>query len=178
MQPTVTLSLKTNTYQFLWLKTLTGFDQRYHCEPGLKGIRSPLIPPSTGKYPAGFTVEGIIEPAEPYVYFCGVVPPAKGIADNLHVLMIRDEASTISYEDANVSLLVTGMRRLPILPLPEEAQHILPELLLALSEFPCWMALVPRRSPAIPRGSRRRSVALSRILKVESTRRKFSMALE
>ena len=125
MEPTLKLRTKTGFYQYLWLKSVTGFDQQVHCEKCLKGKRSGLIPAHTG-YAAGFTAEGPMENAESYVYLCGVSAFSRNYSDHLHLLMIRDADSTVEYADANVEVVVTGMRRLPIEPVPG-ADLVLPK---------------------------------------------------
>jgi len=63
----MTLVTESDAFQYLWLKNVSGFDQRYHCYDCLKGKRSEIIPSQGGfKYPAGFAAAGIIgEAAEP-----------------------------------------------------------------------------------------------------------------
>ena len=123
MDPTIKLALKTDLFQFVWLKTVTGFDQSKHCEECLKGKRSSLIPPNSG-FPAGFVAEGRIEAPEPFVYLCGCSAFSRYYDQHLHVLMVRDETSIFTHEDANVCLLITGMRQLTIEPVPGAADIV------------------------------------------------------
>jgi len=145
MEPTIKLVTKTNAFQFLWLKHVSGFDQRHHCYDCLVGKRSEIIRLNAWKkYPAGFAAEGKIEEPGPYAYLCGVVPPATGITANVHILMEPDETSEITYEDANIRVVVTGMRRLVIQPLPEEVQRALPELYSRCRNFQAGWQLFPQ----------------------------------
>lgn len=123
MEPTIKLVTKTDFYQFLWLKTVTGFDQRVHCEKCLKGRRSKLIPLQTG-FPAGYIAEGRIDDPEPFVYLCGVSAFSRYYPKHLHVLMVRAEESAFTYEDENACVLITGMRQLPIDPVPGADQAV------------------------------------------------------
>ncbi len=145
MEPTITLVTKNDAFQFIWLKNLHGFDQRYHCYDCLKGKRSEIIALNGGKkYPAGFTATGRIEEPAPFAYLCAVMPTARGIAGNVHLLMEPDENSTFTHEDANIHVVVTGMRRLVIEPLPEEVQRALPELYWRCRNFQAGWQLFPQ----------------------------------
>lgn len=146
----IKLTTKTDAFQFLWLKSVSGFNPKHHCYDCLKGKRCELIPLNEGKkYPAGLAVEGTIEHPAPYAYLCGVLPSARGIADNVHILMEPDAASEFSHEDANIRVVVTGMRRLPIEPLPTAVQNSLPELFWRCRNFQAGWQLFPQdRNPA------------------------------
>lgn len=144
MVPTIKLVTKTDAFQYLWLKNVSGFDQRYHCFDCLKGSRSTIIPLNGGrKFPAEFRAEGRMEEPAPYSDLCAVTPAGKGIADNVHILMEPDDSSTITYEDDNIQVIVTGMRRLTIKPLPAEVQESLPELYWRCRNFQAGWQLFP-----------------------------------
>lgn len=144
MEPTISVVTKTDAFQFLWLKNVRGFDRQYHCYDCLKGNRSKIIPLNGGrKYPAGFSAEGRIEEPVPYSYLCAVTPAAKGIDANVHILMHSDENSTFTYEDDNIRVFVTGMRRLTIEPLPAEVQDTMPELYWRCRNFQAGWQLFP-----------------------------------
>ena len=72
------------------------------------------------------------------------MPTARGIAGNVHLLMEPDENSTFTHEDANIHVVVTGMRRLVIEPLPEEVQRALPELYWRCRNFQAGWQLFPQ----------------------------------
>jgi len=40
MESTITLVTKSDAFQFMWLKNVSGFDQRYHCYECLQGYRT------------------------------------------------------------------------------------------------------------------------------------------
>src|SRR5689334_4835423 len=98
MKPRIKLTVKKQFFQYLWLKQLTGFDQSQHCEKCLRGKQLTLIPAQTG-YPAGFTVEGELDPSEPYVYLCDVSPFSRYYPQHLHVLMAPDADANFVHED-------------------------------------------------------------------------------
>ena len=129
MDATIKLVTKTHLYQHLWLKTVTGFDQAQNCEKCLLpiGRPSPLISFPRARpegFPAGHVVEGLIEDTKPFVYLCGVAffggRPHQNVQvlRRLDVLMVRDKDIVFTYEDEDVCVLVTGMKRLPIDPVP------------------------------------------------------------
>ena len=100
MEPTIKVVAKMDAFQFLWLKNVKGFDQRYHCYDCLKGERSSLILPNEGRnYPAGFTREGKIEEPGPYAYLCAVTPFSRNYDADVHILMERDKNLEFTYED-------------------------------------------------------------------------------
>jgi len=143
-EASIKLDTKTDAFQFLWLKNVSGFNPKHHCCDCLKGKRSELIPHNEGrKYPAGLSVEGKIEQPAPYSYLCAVVPSARGIADNVHILMEPDAASEFTHEDANIRVVVSGMRRLAIEPLPAIVQEGLPELFWRCRNFQAGWQLFP-----------------------------------
>jgi hypothetical protein len=120
MAATLALATKTRLYEFLWLMTVTGFDQGKHCLECLKGRRSELLPMRERGfvYPAGYVCHGSITDTEPFVYLCGATKRKENYDRHLHIFMVRDAGSAFIHEDADVCVLVTGMRRLPIEPVP------------------------------------------------------------
>ena len=149
MRPTIKLATKTDLYQFLWLMTVTGFDQRHHCMKCLKGKQSDLVKHVSPRFPAGFVAEGEIEQPEPFVYLCGVSHFSRYYDQHLHVLMVRDEGAAFTHEDANICVLVTGMRRLPIPELPPEAVS-LPDSYRTCRNFQAGWHLFPaERKPFV-----------------------------
>lgn len=153
MQPKIKVVTKTDAFQFLWLKNVTDFDPRKHCCECLIGKRSDVVATNAGrKYPAGFTAEGIIEEPSPYAYLCGVVPSALGIEPNVHILMEPDENSEITYEDENIQVVVSGMRRIPIQALPKEVHEKLPDGYSRCRNFQAGWQLFPesRETLSVP----------------------------
>lgn len=115
---TFRLELKTSVFQYLWLKSVHGFDQRFHCAKCLAGTYSKLIDwrrPGFKGHLAGFKAEGMLEPS-PFLYLCGV--STNGWEDNLHVAGKLREGGIIAHEDHNCSVLITGFERVSIPPVP------------------------------------------------------------
>ena len=142
---TIKLLTHSSTFQFLWLKSVHGFNPRVHCEECLKGKLQGIIPTDGGrKRPAGLRIEGDIDVSSPYVYLCAVVPPAKGIEENVHLLCQPDPDSTVEYENEHLSVTMTGLRRLEIEPLPPHARaHFTDELFWRCRNFQAGWMLFP-----------------------------------
>ena len=116
MGGSIRVELRTSRFRFLWLKHVSGFDERHHCAKGLVGRYAKLFPYNGAK--AGSVFEGPLEgPETPFLYLCGVTGRW---ADNLHVAMAPDPGGAILHHDANCIVRVEGWRRLEIPPLPPE----------------------------------------------------------
>jgi hypothetical protein len=157
MEPTFKLVTKSGFYQYLWLKTVTGFNQDVHCEPCLKGRRSALIPARTG-FPAGFIAQGRIEDPAPFVYLCGVSAFSRYYDKHLHILMLPDESSAFTYEDDNVCLLVTGFRKLPISAVPGAEQAVSDEFWTCRNWQAGWHLFPADRKPFVIASQTTRSI--------------------
>lgn len=115
----IELTVQSDAYRYLWLKSVQGFNPAVHCARCLKGNYAPLLPfRADRKIPAGLSASADLDAmAAPYFYLCGVT---SRYAENLHIAFAPDAASTIRYADTHIVVVITGARQLPILPLSQD----------------------------------------------------------
>jgi hypothetical protein len=114
----ITLTVKSEAYRYLWLKSVQDFNPSVHCARCLVGTYAKLLPfRADRKIPAGLEAAADLDPTvAPYFYLCGVT---SRYAENLHIAFAPEPDSTIRYEDAHIRVVITGARQVPILPLPQ-----------------------------------------------------------
>ncbi len=102
-------------YYRLWLKYVTGFNEKVHCARCLKGKFSKALPMPTENKPN--TYKGILTEHEaPYLYLCGVT---RKYSENLHIAFQWKGRSTVEYESERVRVVITNAEQLPISPIHE-----------------------------------------------------------
>jgi hypothetical protein len=104
-------------YYRLWLKYVTGFNEKVHCARCLKGPFSKVLPMPTEKTPN--TYKGILNEHESeylYLYLCGVT---RKYSENLHIAFQWKGRSTIEYEDKRARVVITNAEQLHIPPIHE-----------------------------------------------------------
>ncbi|HMP71485.1 MAG TPA: hypothetical protein PKA76_19205 [Pirellulaceae bacterium] len=115
MKPTITVEIKrANTFRFVWLKYVRGFNPNVHCARCLIGEYSKLIRRNNGAYyPAGnlVTARQLDEQEAPFIYLCGVTPRW---AWNVHIAGVNEPGLRVFHEDDRIKVEIENFRQLAI----------------------------------------------------------------
>lgn len=90
------------TYRYVWLKYVHGFDLSQHCAKCLRGRYESRINRNQLHY------ADMELPPSPYYYFCTV----QTYPTNIHLAFEEAEGETISYEDDRYSIVIENARQI------------------------------------------------------------------
>ena len=99
------------TFSYLWLKYVTGFNLEQHCARCLLGEYSSAF--QFGRQTTALHNEELNEHAARYYYLCGVTKPYRWIK-NLHVAFEYAEGEALEYKDDKTYILIENARQIPI----------------------------------------------------------------
>jgi hypothetical protein len=110
----IAIDIHTRDFRWLWLRYVTGFDDRYHCQACLKGKNSRHLRYNQERMviPAHFSF-ALDEFRAPYVYLCGVT---NRYEDNLHIAVRPSLGDRAEFADQRIRIIITDAVQMPILP--------------------------------------------------------------
>lgn len=120
--PILKMRLFDQSFNSIWIKYVTGFNPKYHCQKCLKGPLSQKFKYKRNiySYPIEFEVY-LNEYRSPYIYICGVT---NDYNKNIHIAFKPVMNSEFEFENERIYLKVIHGFRLEIknlnLPFPEE----------------------------------------------------------
>ena len=112
--PTVSLFTTTQTFRYLWLKYVTGFDLSVHCARCLVGKYSTHF--SKGK--TRIVGARLNEATARFYYICGVTEPYRW-KDNLHLVFRYKPGAVIQYDDGKTGIVIEDAEQIVIRKLPD-----------------------------------------------------------
>lgn len=112
--PTVSLFTTTESFRYLWLKYITGFDLSAHCAKCLHGTYSSHF----GGHVKRVVGARLNEAPARFFYICGVTEPYRW-KDNLHVAFRYKPGSVLQYDDGKTGIVIEDAERIEIQKLPD-----------------------------------------------------------
>ena len=109
MFPIISEFNTTETFGYLWLKYVTGFDLSVHCAKCLRGEYSTQLSADT-KHEQFIALN---EHTCQYYYLCGVTKPYLW-RKNLHIAFRYKKGSCIEYNDGETQVTIVDAERIPI----------------------------------------------------------------
>lgn len=109
--PTIRVFKTDETFGYLWLKYVTGFNLEQHCAKCLLGEYSSAF--QFGRQTTALHNEELNEHPARYYYLCGVTKPYRWMK-NLHVAFEYAEGEILEYKDEKTYILIENARQIPI----------------------------------------------------------------